>query len=91
MSVPIFGDMKLDTYSNDKQNNPSKKGQVEFTDRQIAVLKSWADCATIAEVAVTLGLSENTVQTQLKRMRKKLGVNRTFDVYKHVLKRGLLG
>ena len=57
--------------------------KIQFTDKQLTILKLWAQCDTIAEVAVKLQLSVNTVQTQLKRMRKKLGVTRTFDLYKY--------
>lgn len=74
----------------EKQKKYPIKRVIHFTDRQITVLQNWAQYATIAEVATNLQISENTVQTQLKRMRKKLGVTRTFDVYKYAQERGWL-
>lgn len=62
----------------------------DFTPNQINILRLWAQKPGIAQVASELGLSLNTVQTQLSRMRKKLGVNRTFEVYMHALENGYL-
>ncbi|MCB0598280.1 MAG: hypothetical protein H6557_15150 [Lewinellaceae bacterium] len=62
----------------------------EFTDHQLLILKTWAEQPSIGQVAAELNLAENTVQTHLRRMRSKLGVSRTFDVWQHVKEQGLL-
>ncbi|HMQ89664.1 MAG TPA: helix-turn-helix transcriptional regulator [Flavilitoribacter sp.] len=56
-----------------------------FTDHQIEILRLWAEKPVIAQVAAELNVSTNTVQTQLSRMRKKLGVRRTFELYRYAL------
>jgi len=73
-----------------KENKHSDKATIRFTDHQLKVLQCWADSATIAEAATKLRISENTMQTLLKRMRKKLGVTRTFDVYRYVKEQGYI-
>lgn len=62
----------------------------EFTAHQLLVLKTWAEQPSIKRVAAELNLSENTVQTHLRRMRRKLGVSRTFDVWQYASNEGLL-
>ena len=62
----------------------------EFTADQLLILKTWAEQPGIRQVAAELNLAENTVQTHLRRMRSKLGVSRTFDVWQHVKEQGLL-
>lgn len=55
--------------------------KINFTDRQVEILKTWSSESSIEKTADTLGVSRHTIETQLKRMRKKVGVNRTVDVY----------
>lgn len=55
---------------------------VIFTEWQVNVIKSWSKYETISEAAEELGISEHTLNTHLKRMRKKLNVTKTFQVYK---------
>lgn len=78
----------------DKQNSQNlitnDKKQVHFTPRQLEVLSLWAHKATVTEVAAALGTSKHTVYTQLKRMRKKLGVKRTISVYIYAKKQDLI-
>lgn len=73
-----------------EEQNKENGSYPEFTVHQLLILKTWADQPSIREVAVELNLSENTVQTHLRRMRKKVGVSRTFDVWQYVKERGLL-
>lgn len=61
-----------------------------FTDRQIQTIRAWAKYHSVSDAAHELGISVHTLQTHLKRMRKKVGVSRTFDVYQYLLKQGLL-
>ncbi len=46
----------------------------------------WAELGSAAAVAQTLGISIHTVQTQMKRMRKRLGVKRSWMVYEYITK-----
>lgn len=71
-----------------KINNHS--AEPTFTDRQLDVLICWSELAGEAAIAEKLGMSVHTVHTHLRRMRHKLGVKRTFDVYKYAQKEGLL-
>lgn len=57
--------------------------KVKFTDRQLEVINCWSEANNEREVATTLGIGENSVHTHLRRMRKKLGVKKTFMVYKY--------
>ena len=52
-----------------------------LTDRQLEILYLWSVQPKIKNIGEILGIAESTVQTQLKRMRNKLEVSRTFDVY----------
>lgn len=63
---------------------------IPFTDRQLEILQLWSEQPKIKNIGEVLGISESTVQTQLKRMRNKLNVSRTFDVYKYALDHDLL-
>ncbi len=66
-----------------------KYGPKIFTEKQIEVIRRWSELPNEAAVAVALGLSEHTVHTHLRRMRAKLGVRRTFEVYKHLVDSGV--
>lgn len=57
----------------------------QFTKRQLEVIEAWSVCATIAEAAQHLKVSEHTVHTHLRRLRAKLQVHRTVDVYLYLL------
>lgn len=61
-----------------------------FTDKQLEIIRCWSELPNEAAIAEALGLSEHTVHTHLRRMRAKLGVSRTFEVYKHLIEKGLL-
>lgn len=73
------------------KNDPlHQKTAVEFTGHQLSILRLWAEQDSIAAIARALELSEHTVQTHLKRMRRKLKVNRTFEVYKYAMDKKLI-
>lgn len=59
----------------------------KFTEKQLAILKIWSEENSIHRVADHFNLSHYTIETQLKRMRKKIGVNRTVDVFIYAQKR----
>ena len=63
---------------------------ISFTPRQLQVIEEWATQQSVAQAADQLKITESTFLTHLKRMRGKLGVNRTVDVYLFVLREGLL-
>lgn len=72
------------------EENPSDDRTVRFTDKQLAVLACWGEVSGEAAIAEEMGISIHTVHTHLRRMREKLGVKRTFDLYKYALERGWL-
>lgn len=74
----------------ESNNLPPSSGTIEFTQHQIAIIRTWAEQPSILSAAQKLNLSEHTVQTHLKRMRGKLAVNRTFDVYLYMKKKCLI-
>ena len=72
-----------------KIQSPSSE-TIHFTQHQITIIKTWAEQPSISHTAHKLNLSEHTVQTHLKRMRHKLNVSRTFDVFRYMQKQKLL-
>lgn len=64
--------------------------KVRFTAHQITIIQKWADCASVAKAAEELNIQPATLETHLKRLRRKLGVHRTFDVYRYMLLQGLV-
>lgn len=69
-----------------EQTDPTKEKEqddrvVVFTDRQLEVIRAWASTKSSSEAANLLEITDYTFQTHLKRMRNKLGVHRTLDVY----------
>ena len=54
---------------------------IYFSKRQLEVIAAWGECPNPMELARRLGMSVHTVQTHLKRMRRKLGVKRTVEVW----------
>ncbi|WP_170110568.1 LuxR C-terminal-related transcriptional regulator [Flavilitoribacter nigricans] len=63
---------------------------MKFTERQRAIVKAWAKHPTIAQASEALGISEHTFQTHLRRMRSKVNVNRTFDLYRYMQQHQML-
>lgn len=72
-----------------KEHTPSSE-TIAFTQHQVKIIRTWAEQPSILHAAQKLNLSEHTVQTHLKRMRSKLEVNRTFDVFLYMQERELL-
>lgn len=64
------------------QENP------KFSDRELEVLRIWSSTDSTKLATGTLGISERTIETHLKNMRKKLGVRRTMDVVLFAKERG---
>lgn len=66
------------------QENP------KFSDRELEVLRVWSSTDSTEDATSTLGISERTIETHLKNMRKKLGARRTMDVVLYAKGRGWL-
>lgn len=60
--------------------------EVVFTDRQIEIMEAWSANDSLNLISEKLGITENTVQTHLKRLRARLNVHRTVDVYLYMLR-----
>ncbi len=72
---------------NDNKGGRLNEKEVPFTERQLLIMKLWEELENTEEIALKLGVSVNTIVTHLRRMRKKLGVKRTFEVYKYIKER----
>ena len=72
---------------NDNKGGRLNKKEVPFTERQLLIMKLWEELENTEEIALKLGVSVNTIVTHLRRMREKLGVKRTFEVYKYIKER----
>lgn len=71
-------------------NNGYQSLGAQFTPFQIRIIELWAEQETISALAEKINRSEHTVQTHLKRMRKKINVSRTFDVYRYMVTNQLI-
>lgn len=67
-----------------KKESLANTPPLKFTERQQNIVRAWAKYPTIAEAAKALDISEHTFQTHLRRMRRKVDVNRTFDLYQYM-------
>lgn len=68
----------------------NKETPVKFTEWQKAIVRAWAQYPSIAQAAEQLNITENTFQTHLRRMRRKINATRTFDVYHYMKENHLL-
>ncbi|HMQ64117.1 MAG TPA: helix-turn-helix transcriptional regulator [Flavilitoribacter sp.] len=73
-----------------KNEPPEPDPKIEFTGHQLTIIQLWSEEQSAAAVAKVLDLSEHTVLTHLKRMRRKLRVRRTFEVYKYARDKNLI-
>ena len=60
-----------------------------LSNRQLAVIQAWGTTPDPAAVANQLHISIHTVHTHLKRMRRKLGVRKTVQVWLYVRGEGM--
>ena len=72
------------------KNDESPASTVSFTAHQIQVVRKWAELRSSSAAAAALNVKEQTILTHLRRMRLKLGVHRTVDVYVYMVQNGLL-
>lgn len=55
-----------------------------ITQREREVLKLWGEYMNVARIAEELQVSVHTVQTHLKRTRKKMGVSKTIWAWRQL-------
>lgn len=63
-----------------------QKEEMFFTDRQIEIIEGWSKTSSIGVLSEELGIQESTVQTHLRRLRERINVQRTVDVYLYMLR-----
>lgn len=66
-----------------KERSKEKPARSAFSKRQLDVIESWGKSFDPEAVAQELGIKVNSIQTHLRRMRKKLGVKRTVEVWEY--------
>lgn len=72
------------------ENDTTSENTIHFTPHQVRVIKKWASLKSSTKAAESLGIGEQTILTHLRRMRLKLGVKRTVDVYIYMVEKNLL-
>ena len=70
--------------------NPDPPQIISFTDRQVEIIKSWVEYKSVAMAAEKMEIKEETFHTHLKRMRKKIAVHRTVDVYLYMKENNII-
>jgi len=63
---------------------------VQFTDRQLEVLRVWASTDSVKSASELLQLQPRTLETHLKNIRKRLEVRRTMDAVMYAKEHGLI-
>jgi DNA-binding CsgD family transcriptional regulator len=63
---------------------------VDFSDRELQVLRHLAAALTLAEIAAAMDVSVNTAQAHLRSVLRKLGVSRRRDAVVRGYELGLL-
>lgn len=71
-----------------QRTNTLDPTSVSFTEWQVKIMRYWGNTDTVQDAADQLKISLHTLQTHLKRMRRKVGVKRTFDVYLYLMRKG---
>lgn len=69
---------------------PDAQDAVGLSEREVVVLRELADDAGLAEVAVRLGVTHNTVKTQVRSAYRKLGVRSRADAVTRARELGLI-
>jgi len=65
-------------------NLPLNYPAIKFSKRQLEVIGFWGKSFDPVLVAREMEIKVSTVQTHLRRMRKKIGVKKTIEVWEYV-------
>jgi len=66
------------------------RGRVDFTEKQLAVLRLAAECLTAKQIAVELGISSRTAESRKFQMMQALGVTTTVALIATARKKGVI-
>lgn len=66
------------------------RGRIDFTEKQLAVLRLAADCLTAKQIAVELGISARTAESHKFQMMQALGVSTTVALIATARKKGVI-
>lgn len=72
-----------------KKDQRKKNPKIQiFSKRQSDVIRCWGRLFDPELIAHEMNIKVSTVQTHLRRMRKKLGVKKTVEVWDYVIQEG---
>jgi len=87
---PSMAKRLLNNYVKKLRSGPDKDGLDHLTDREKEVLKLVAEGRTNQEIASTLVVSSNTVQTHRGRIMSKLGLHTRTELVRFAIKQGIV-
>jgi len=87
-----LGDEITDVLIDDYLDNKNENGEApaELTDRELEVLKLYADGKTTREISEELFVSVKTVGTHRQHIQEKLGIKTTVEMIKYAIRNGLI-
>ncbi len=74
----------------DLDSQTARRPHETLSNREFEVLQLIASGSTVAEIAASLSLSTNTVNTYRRRILKKMGMVRSADLIRYALEHGLI-
>ena len=86
---PPATDIQLDRFIDDVSRLGSHQ-TLRLTGKELLAVKLAADGSTVAETARIVGLSSETVKTQLSRARRKLGARNMAHLVALALRAGII-
>jgi DNA-binding NarL/FixJ family response regulator len=81
-------EMVIQGYLEPEEDNP--EGQVELSERELEVLKLYAEGKSTREISEKLFISVKTVGTHKQHIFEKLGLKSNADMVKYAIKEGLI-
>lgn len=87
-----LGDEITDVLIDDYLDNKNENGEApaELTERELEVLKLYADGKTTREISEELFVSVKTVGTHRQHIQEKLGIKTTVEMIKYAIRAGLI-
>ena len=87
-----LGDEITDVLIDDYLDNKTENGEApaELTERELEVLKLYADGKTTREISEELFVSVKTVGTHRQHIQEKLGIKTTVEMIKYAIREGLI-